>query len=438
MKRLIRASADASVTQRELDNAALARLICGEGIVLLENKGALPLKGGKAALYGAGVRHGSFGGSGSGENDPRYRVSPEQGFINGGWEIVSRGWLDEFDALHKREHENYIRSVMKATARLGVFGRMEYVASHPFIPSGGKPVTAVDAAETDTAVYILTRHAGEGGDRTTAPGDYYITDSEKATLRSLCESFEKVVLVLNIGSIMDLSFADELGINAIVYMMQGGMEAGNGLFDVLTGRVNPSGKLADSWAQRYEDYPCHDTFSTRGGREHEEDYSEGIYVGYRWFDAMGVKPRYAFGHGLSYTHFTVSPGAATAEGGKVNIHAVVQNIGSLPGKEVVQLYVAAPEGGLDKPTRELKGFAKTGMIQPGESETVVIKVDNYSLASFNEARSSWEAAAGEYKVMFGANVEDIRAEGAYSLSGVKRWKVNNVLKPNLPLETMTL
>ncbi len=417
MERVIRAHKDTSISKREIDHAALARRVCGEGIVLLENKGALPLKGGKVALYGAGVRHGSFGGSGSGENNPRYRVNPDEGFINGGWEVVSAQWLEDFDALYAAEREAYTQAVLKATKRLGVFGRMEYVASHPFIPSGGRLVTKeeADASGTDTAVYILTRHAGEGGDRNTVPGDYYITDSEKAVLHSLCESYEKVVLVLNIGSVMDLNFADECGVNAIVYMMQGGMEAGNGLFDVLSGNVSPSGKLSDSWAHHYEDYPCHDTFSTRGGRAHEEDYLESIYVGYRWFDAMGITPRYAFGHGLGYSSFSITPGAVCAEGSRVSIHAVVQNIGSVAAKEVAQLYISAPQGKLPKEIKSLVSFAKTELIDPGRSQQLCLSFDLRDCASYDSELSSYILEKGQYIVYIGSASDNLSPAAVLTL-----------------------
>ena len=416
MKRLIRAKKYTEISPRELRHAALARKVCGEGMVLLENNGALPLRGGKAALYGVGVRHGSYGGSGSGENNPRYRVSPEEGFINGGWKITNLAWLDDFDALYAAEREEYIRSVLKATGKMGVFGRMEYVASHPFIPSGGRDVRK-DEVCTDTAVYILTRHAGEGGDRTTEEGDYYITASEKATLLSLRENYEKLVLVLNIGSVMDLNFADEIGVDAILYMMQGGMEAGNGLFDVLTGKVNPSGKLSDTWAKRYEDYPCHDTFSTRGGRKFEEDYLEGIYVGYRWFDAMGIAPRYAFGHGLSYTSFSVTPGAFSAKGSLVTLRANVCNTGTLPGKEVVQLYVSAPDGKLRKEPRSLAAYTKTGIIAPGCSEQAELSFDLRSCSSYDEESSCWILEKGQYILYIGSGSDKLCPAALIDLDG---------------------
>ncbi|MBR5491287.1 MAG: glycoside hydrolase family 3 C-terminal domain-containing protein, partial [Oscillospiraceae bacterium] len=417
MERLIRATRSTEISQREIKNAALARRVCGEGMVLLENDGALPLRGGKVALYGAGVRHGSFGGSGSGENNPRYRVNPDEGFINGGWEVVSSSWLDDFDALFKAEREEYIRSVFKATRIKGVFGRMEYVAAHPFIPSGGRLVTTEEArnAGVDTAVYILTRHAGEGGDRNTVPGDYYITEGEKALLRSLKESFGKVVLVLNIGAPMDLAFADELGINAILYMMQGGMEAGNGLFDVLTGAVNPSGKLSDTWAKRYEDYPCADTFSTRGGREFEEDYLEDIYVGYRWFDAMGIVPRYAFGHGLSYTSFSVIPGASKVVGSTIEVRAVVQNIGAAAGKEVVQLYISAPEGKLRREDKSLVAYEKTALLSPGESQQLCFSFDISECAAYDEERSAYILQKGEYIAYVGSSSDALSPAAIFTL-----------------------
>ncbi len=417
MDRIIRAVKDTAVSERELRHAALARKVCAEGMVLLENNGALPLRGGKVALYGAGVRHGSYGGSGSGENNPRYRVSPEQGFINAGWEITSTQWLDEFDKLYAGEKEAYTRSVLKATRLLGVFGRMEYVASHPFIPSGGRRITPEEAIASgcDTAVYILTRHAGEGGDRRTVQGDYYITDSEKDFLCSLCESYPKVVLVLNIGSIMDLNFVDECGVDAIVYMMQGGMEAGNGLFDILSGAVSPCGKLSDTWAHNYEDYPCHDSFSTRGGRKLEEDYLESIYVGYRWFDAMGISPRYAFGHGLSYSHFSLTPGAATADGSRINIYANIQNVGNVGAKEVVQLYVSAPEGILSKEAKSLVAYTKTALIEPGRSEQLCLNFDLRQCASYYAESSSFILEKGEYIVYIGTASDKLLPAAVISL-----------------------
>ena len=417
MKRVIRASKSTSVSQRELDHALLAREVCGEGMVLLENNGALPLRGGKAALYGAGVRHGSYGGSGSGENNPRYRVSPEQGFINGGWEIANKAWLDEYDSLYAAEHETYISSVMKATRLKGVFGRMEYVASHPFTPSAGRPVTKDEAIGTDTAVFILSRMAGEGGDRTTAPGDYYATDAEIGLLRSLREAYEKLVLVLNIGAPMDLGFADEVGVDAILYMMQGGMEAGNGLFDVLTGKVSPSGKLADTWARRYEDYPCHDIFSTRGGREFEEDYLEGIHVGYRWFDAMGIAPRYAFGHGLGYSRFDITPGAVSAEGSRINLNANVLNSGDLPGKEVVQLYVSSPDELLRKEPKSLAAYVKTDIIAPGCSAQARPSFDLRDCASYDSDSSCWILDEGEYILSIGSASDKLIPAAVITLDG---------------------
>ena len=402
MKRIIRAVTDTSVTPRETEHAALARRICGEGMVLLENRGALPLIGGKAALYGSGVRHGSYGGSGSGENNPRYRISPEDGFIEGGWEIVNKSWLDEYDALYFAERETYIKSVLKATKKLGVFGRMEYVASHPFTPSVGRTLRTGEATGCDTAVYILTRMAGEGGDRNTAAGDYYATEDEISLLRSLRQHYKKLVLVLNIGSVMDLGFADDIGVDAILYMMQGGMEAGNALFDVLTGAVNPSGKLSDTWAKRYEDYPCHDIFSTRGGREFEEDYLEGIHVGYRWFDAMGIVPRYAFGHGLSYTDFDITPGAVTAEGTDITLHCNVKNTGHTAGKEVIQLYVSAPNGKLRKEPKSLAAYTKTDIIAPGCSEQAQLSFDLRSMASYDSEGCCWLLERGNYVLYIGS------------------------------------
>lgn len=272
MKRIIRATTNPAISEREKRNAALARKIGAEGIVLLENDGTLPLKEKKAALYGFGARHTAFGGTGSGENRPRYRVTIEEGLLNAGFTVTTRSWLDDFDRSYLSAYETWHAELTEGLKKCKKLEQMDYASAHPFMPPFGRDITEADraASDTDTALYVLTRQAGEGADRKTEAGDYFILKEELAQLRQLCRLYENVVLLLNISGVMDLGFLDELRLSAVVLLLQGGMEAGNAAADVLSGKVDPSGRLTDTWAKRYEDYPCHDTYSYRSGNAREE------------------------------------------------------------------------------------------------------------------------------------------------------------------------
>lgn len=398
MKRIIRATTNPEMSTREKEHGALARRIYAEGIVLLENDGALPLREKQIALYGFGARHTSFGGTGSGENRPRYRVNVEDGLKDAGLTITSSLWLDDFDQEYASEHKKWRAELTEGLKKCSKLDQMDYASAHPFQPPFGRSITKKDVEDshTDTAVYVLTRQAGEGADRQTVPGDYYIREEELAHLKMLTSSYKKVILILNVGGIMDLSFADTLPLSAIVYALQGGMEMGHGLADVLTGKVNPCGKLTDTWAVHYEDYPCHDTFSYRSGDSRIEEYREGIYAGYRWFDIQNIAPRYPFGYGLSYTHFELETGEVQLAGRQVMVPVTVSNQGEFTGREVVQLYVTAPEGKLKKEKQRLVAFAKTGEIAPGQSDRVQLTFDMGSCASFDMDNGQWILEEGRY------------------------------------------
>lgn len=284
MKRIIRATTDPGVSQREKEHMILARQVCAEGIVLLENNGILPLRDKRVALYGCGARHTLYGGTGSGEMHPRQTVSYEQGLREGGFEITTAAWLDAYEKEYTAAEKVWQERLSALRSTTDKMGGVELKSRHPFVPPVGPPT---EETEADTALYILSRRAGEGSDRRTEDGEYYIRQTEYHTLKTLCGQYKSVVLVLNVCGVMDLSFLDSLPLAAVVLASLGGMEAGHGLADVLSGTVSPSGKLTDTWAQHYEDYPCFDTYSYRDGNPNQEKYREGIYVGYRWFDAWG-------------------------------------------------------------------------------------------------------------------------------------------------------
>ncbi len=395
MKPIFYAATSPKVTQREKDHATLARRICAEGIVLLKNDGVLPLKADRVALYGTGARHTAFGGTGSGENNPRYRVTVEQGLENAGITVTSKAWLDAYDAIYTESYSAYRTQLAEGLKTVSRMEQMDYATDHPFAIPAGNPI-AEDDHETDIAVYVLTRQAGEGADRKDIPGDYYVTNEEKAILRSLVEYYSKVILVLNVGAVIDLSVLDELKLSAVVLLMQGGMETGNALADVLTGKVNPSGRLADTWGYNYADYPSAETFSERNPDPLQEDYCEGIYVGYRWFDKRQIRPRYPFGYGLSYTTYETAYKETAVNEAEVTVTACVTNTGSVAGREVVQLYLSAPEGMLHREVKSLAAFTKTKSLDPGESETVTLNFDLRSFAGFDNDGHQFLLEKGDY------------------------------------------
>ena len=412
MKRVIRATKNPAVTKRETRNALLARKIGAEGIVLLENNGVLPLKSNTVALYGLGARHTAFGGTGSGENRPRYRVNIEEGLKNAGCQIVNGAWLDSLDEAYERERRVWRKQLIKGLKKCKKTAQMDYASAHPFLPPLGPEIKKEG---TMPAIYVLTRQAGEGSDRKTEAGDYYIRPEEFAQLKTLCSLYDETILILNVSGVIDLSFTKELSLSAILLTLQGGMEAGGSAADVLLGKVTPSGRLASTWAERYEDYPSYNTYSYQNGNPREEDYFENLYVGYRWFHAHGKKARYPFGYGLSYTTFRKACKQIAVKGSKVSCSVLVENIGSCAGREVIQLYLSVPAGKLKKERVSLAGFAKSALLQPQESEEVEVTFDLRDFASYDIKRAAFILEAGEYLLYLGNNAEKLTEIGVLSL-----------------------
>lgn len=246
------------------------------------------------------------------------------------------------------------------------------------------------AADTDTCIYVLARNAGEGADRTNTPGDYELTDIERANLEKIADAFDKVILVINAGGAIDTKFIGEIeGIDSVLVMGQAGQRGGDALVKILDGEVTPSGKLAASWPVNYSDLPDAETWGMNDGNVDQEDYTDGIYVGYRYYDTFNVTPAYEFGYGLSYTTFETMVDAVEADAEHVTVTATVTNTGeTYSGKEVVQVYFSAPAGELEKPYQELAGFAKTDEIAPGESQTLKITFNTPEMSSYSEEKAA--------------------------------------------------
>ncbi|MCD8068392.1 MAG: glycoside hydrolase family 3 C-terminal domain-containing protein, partial [Lachnospiraceae bacterium] len=354
-------------------------------------------------------------------------VNIEDGLKNAGYEITTSRWLNDYDAEYDATYQAYVDMVEEKIK--GMTNPMLIIPlAHSFVycyPSG-RLIDAQDIAEsdTDTAVYVLMRQAGEGNDRKLEKGDYYITDTERANLITVAENYAHTILIINIGGTLDLGFLDEIpGIDAVVQFVQGGEEGGNALADVLSGRENFSGKLADTIPLRYEDIPFGDEFSYLNGDLENEYYKEGIYVGYRYFDSFEKEVSYPFGFGLSYTDFEgkVLSAEASVTSSAVPVTAKVEitNTGSVSGKEVLQLYVSAPRGSIHKEYQRLAAFVKTPSLAPGETYAAEISFDFKDCASYDEKSASYILEAGDYVVRVGNCSRNTQAAAVIRLAKAK-------------------
>lgn len=421
-KREFTGSTSDIVTQRETDNRCLARRAAAEGFVLLKNEDHfLPLKkGGKLGLYGAGASRTIKGGTGSGDVNERDCVTIYQGLENAGYEITSVQWLKGYDAQYRQAREDWKAEIFSKLPELDNNFFYAY-SSTPFFMPCGDPID-VDTAKMDgaeTAIFVLSRIAGENADRHDTEGDYFITKEEKALLTQVSENYENVVLVINTGGLIDLAFTEEFSnIRAMIQFMQAGQEGGNAFADILCGDVTPSGKMTDTWAMTYRDYPNASFFSHKSGDIYNEEYKEGIYVGYRYFDTFDVPVRYGFGYGLSYTDFDVKSGRISVndmETGKpsVTVEVEITNIGDVyAGKEVAQIYVSCPQSGLSKEYRRLAGFGKTALLNPKETQKLEISFALYQLASYNEVLAAWVLEKGTYGIWLGNSLESAKLIGS--------------------------
>ena len=399
-------------------HAAVTRQSAVEGMVLLENNGVLPLASeiSRVALFGTTSYDFIAGGTGSGNVNRAYTVSLLEGLRNAGYAI---------DAELEKTYTKYIKEETerlnpKSDDPMAMF--MPKIRAGEFVPSAGLLDKMVRA--NDVAIITLGRNSGEFLDRKVA--DFTLTEQESGMIEAVCAAFheagKKVVVILNVGGVIETASWKNLP-DAVLLAWQAGQEGGNSVADVLKGVANPSGKLTMTFPVRYEDhassrnFPIDMAFGMFGKDKDAEpqrnvdytEYEEGIYVGYRWFDKQGLEVSYPFGYGLSYTRFEWSEASVKPSRGETAVSVKVTNTGKIPGKDVVELYVAAPQGELDKPVKELKAYAKTRELQPGESQLVTLKVKNSELASYDESASAWVTDAGHYDFMLGSSSRDIRA-----------------------------
>ena len=422
------------------EHAEVTRRCATEGMVLLKNeKQTLPFDNTKTvSVFGITSYDFIAGGTGSGDVNKAHTIDMMQGLTEAGLKVNTK--LANLYQSYKAYQENITAA---SPARGGWFWGKAVLPEMAV----SRNIINVQAQESDLAIITLGRQAGEGSDRH-EEGDFTLTDVERQLITDVCNAFhlanKRVIVVLNMGNVIETASWKSMP-DAILLAWQPGQEGGYSVADVLTGKAYPSGKLTMTWPNNLIDLPSSASYPNvrpaaprgRGNNKVEfQDYTkhtEGINVGYRYFTTTKEAVSYPFGFGLSYTSFTYSKPVVKATKDGLTASITITNTGKRAGKEVVQLYVSAPAGGLEKPARELKAFAKTRELQPGQSETLTMKLSLYDLASYNEATQSWETAAGKYVIGFGANVEDIRATAPYSLSKPHNVKCHDVMKPNMQL-----
>ena len=368
------------------------RALAPECTLFLKRSGKLPLPGPcEIALYGSGARHTVKGGTGSGEVNSRSFLNIEESLSQAGFQILTKDWLDRYDAVRKDAYAAFLKKI-RADARKH--------RTSPLIEGMGavmpEPEYEIPLEQRcNTAVYVLSRISGEGSDRKVVPGDVLLSESEKRDILALQELYPVFLLVLNVGGPVDLSPVVQ-HVDDILLLSQLGVQTGAVLSDILLGEAYPSGKLTTSWVRGGDFCP-----QAEFGEKEETHYKEGIYVGYRYYDAAHVKPLFPFGFGLGYTDFRLEPGAVTLAGEQVTVSAQVRNTGAFSGKEVVQLYLSSPWGALDQPAQALAAYGKTRELAPGESCRMELRFKMSDLASFDEARSAYVLEKGDYVLRCG-------------------------------------
>ncbi len=405
-------------------HAKISREAASEGMVLLKNENsALPLKSSKVALLGNASYDLFIGGTGSGEVYKAYKVSLNQGLKNAGIEL---------DNKLENEYVNYIaQEKLNQPQRTNILQMLKPLTEKSF----STDQLAVIAKNTGVAVITIGRNAGESADRD-GEKDYYFKPEELKLIANTSKVFhalgKRVIVILNIDGVVDVSkWRDQ--VDAILISWLPGQEAGNAIADVIGGKVNPSGHLTQTFPMSYNDVPSAKSFpGFPADRPDSSVYDEGIYVGYRYYNTFKVNPAYEFGFGLSYTNFLISDmkisSATFAKAIAVTVS--VKNTEKVAGKEVVQLYLSAPANSMDKPESELKAFAKTKLLQPGETQKLSFTINVSDLASFNTHRSAWIADAGNYTIKVGNSSKNIQQIKSFKLNQeLEVEKVNNILAP---------
>ncbi|WP_303195380.1 glycoside hydrolase family 3 C-terminal domain-containing protein [Thomasclavelia spiroformis] len=420
---------DGSISAREEKNAELSMNLATQGMVLLENNNnVLPMaSSGNVALFGGGAVKTVKGGTGSGDVNQRSVTSVWDGFKNAGYNVTSESWLNEFEAYYDEE---------TGGSSGGLWGS-------PKVEDTLISDAQIEEAKQDgttTAVYVIARNSGEFADRKNAEGDYQLWGNEEENLKKVAANFDNVIVVLNVGGIIDTKFFHEIeGLDSLLLMSQAGMRGGDAVVKVLNGEVTPSGKLTDTWAVNYEDYSSSEGFGANDENVTQEDYTDDIYVGYRYFDTFNVTPAYEFGYGLSYTDFNIDVKDVTVDEENVTVDVKVTNVGKqYSGKEVVEVYFSAPDGALEKPYQELATYGKTDTLAPGESQTLTLSYATTEMSSYYEDYASYIMEDGDYVVRVGNSSRNTSVAAVIGLdSNVFTEQLSNQMVQDEEIDTLS-
>lgn len=412
------------------EHARLTRQAAAEGMVLLKNiQQTLPLapQQKNLAIFGSISYKMIAGGTGSGDVNKAYTVSLMQGLENAGYSVNQK--LDNIYRKFVDKEEEIIKAKLQKNPFMLI----------PLMPQPQlKEALIKESSKTsDIAIITLGRSSGEMEDRT-LESDYYLTQDELNLINSVSEIYhqegKKVIVIVNTGGIIETTgWSDK--VDALLFAWLPGQEGGNSIADVLSGKVNPSGKLVMTIPTKYEDLSTSKNFQgTPVEKPTNVIYNEGVYVGYRYFDTFNVKPAYEFGYGLSYTTFGLSDIKTSSEIFNEDLFVTVnvKNTGTIAGKEVVQLYLSAAKSSIDKPEKELKAFVKTKLLEPGETQTVYFKISPKDLAYFSETQCAWIADKGTYKILIGNSSRNIQQTSSFTLSDDRIIeRVNNAIIPDI-------
>jgi beta-glucosidase len=436
-------------------HAAVTRQSAAEGMVLMKNEKALPFAESikNVALYGNTSYDFIAGGTGSGNVNHAYVVSLLDGLKNGGYTVSDElksayeKYITDCKEARKKEIEEMAKKDKQA-AMMASFLPGALPAEKQFTV---EEITA-QANVADIAIITLGRISGEFLDRKSS--DFNLSDSERNLIQQVCDVYHKagkqVVVLLNIGGVIETASWKDLP-DAILCAWQAGQEGGNSVVDVLSGKQSPSGKFTMTWPVKFTDAYSSKNFPVdlnakidmmnqgqKGNVKNVDftEYEEDIYVGYRYFDSFEVPVSYPFGYGLSYTTFEYSDAKISQKNDLYDVTVTVKNTGNFEGKEVVELYISAPDNKTaNKPSKELKAYAKTKLLKPGENETITLTLKAEDLASFDEAASAWVVTEGEYQFLIGASSQDIKATLKANAKN-QQTKVNNVMKPEKELNLL--
>ena len=347
----------------------------------------------KVLLIGSGARHTKKGGLGSGDVDTNY-TTIEEGLEKAGFNIssISKKWFDDYINIKENNSKGHLNNITKFFDKYGntypfasvSFPEVEYNLN----------IIENEQEKSDIAIYVLARSMGEGLDRSPIKGEVFLTDTEIKDILYLDKNYKKFMLILNVGGVVDLS--PVINVSNILLLSQLGIPTGDVLADIILGKSNPSGKLAATWS-KYTDYPSIKDFETFD----ETNYTEGVYVGYRYFDSFGVKPLYPFGYGKSYTEFNISKISLINNNDEILIKVSVENIGNYTGKEVVQIYVSPSQENVDKPYQALVAFKKSNYLKPGESEIIKLKFKLRNVARYDVSKAQYILDKGNYIIKVG-------------------------------------